>query len=137
MLALVFAGCATGPQSGPAAARFATIVGAEEKSLLLDNFTAFVAAVNGRPVVGGRSNWDKQVTLPAGHCRLTAGFIRGNFHAQAELEFEAKADTSYQLQFKTDAELFGKNSFCDFWIVDLATGQPVTGKIQVTVTKGG
>ena len=144
LLALIFSGCATTPQPGPAVtvpveapALLAPIKGSEASSTLLDNFTAFISAVDGQPVAAGREGWNTPIELKPGHHVLGVGFKRGVFTAQAKLELLADARTNYQLKYATDAQLFGHNSFCDFWIVNLGTDQPVTGIKKATVTKGG
>ena len=146
LLLLVFSGCVTGPQTtsatrstGPAEAPAApaTIRGSEESSALLDNFTAFISAVDGQPIAAGRSGWNTPLGLKPGHHVLTVEFKRGVFAARAQLELMAAPKASYRLRYATDAQLFGHNSFCDFWITDLATGQPVTGIKEAAVVKGG
>jgi hypothetical protein len=143
---LIMSGCTTAPQGTTAVPPAmpvaepvapATIRGAEESSALLDNFTAFISAVDGQAVAAGRAGWDTPIELKAGRHALTVEFRRGVFSATALLEVEAAAKANYQLRYTTDAQLFGKNSFCDFWIVDLATDQPVTGVKKAAVVKGG
>jgi hypothetical protein len=115
----------------------ATIKGSEESSALLDNYTAFISAVDAKPVAAGREGWATPIELKAGRHQLTVEFRRGVFSARTLLEVDVKPDASYELRFTSDAELFGKNSYCDFWIVDLATGKPVTGVMKASVAKGG
>jgi len=141
LAALLFSGCTTVPAAGPAApvsapAAPATIKGSEESSALFDNFTAFIAAVDGQPVAAGRAGWDTPLEVKPGRHVLTGAFKRGVFSATAQLELLAVAHANYQLKYTTDAQLFGKNSFCDFWIADLATGQPVTAVTKAAVVKG-
>ena len=104
---------------------------------MLDNFTAFISAVDHHPVAAGRVGWNTPLELKAGRRELTVEFRRGVFSARTLLEVDVKPDASYELRFTSDAELFGKNSYCDFWIVDLATDQPVTGVMKASVVKGG
>ena len=116
-------------------ARPATITGSEESSTMLDNLTAYVAAVDGSAVVAGRESWKTPLTLPAGSHRLTVEFTRGVFFARAGLQLTARPGAAYQLKFATDAEVFGKNSYCEFWIVDTATGLSITAPLRVPLTK--
>jgi len=106
--------------------RPATIKGSEETSTLLDNFTAFITAVDGRPVPGGRQGWDQPVSLPPGRHQLAVEFIRGAFFARTELALEAKPGAAYELRHVSDAQVYGEHTFCEFWIVDLASGAKVT-----------
>ena len=147
VLAVLSPGCATVSRiaaklsppevkaSSPAVVGFARIRGSEESSALFDNFTAFVTAVNGRPAAAGRAGWDTPLEIAAGNHTLTVEFNRGNFIARTDLELAAAADASYELKFATDTNLFGQNSYCDFWIVDLGTGQTVTAVKKASVKK--
>ena len=159
--ALLLAGCTTGPQTPPKPAadrpapvpatppaptpapeviRTATILGSEESSMLLDNFTAFVAAVDGKVIPAGRKGWETPVVIRAGKRRLAVEFNRGAFVARAELEFTAGAEAAYLLKYDTDAQVYGKHSYCDFWIIEYATGERVTPVRRAAITslkKGG
>lgn len=140
---VLLSGCATVPTvtapavppAPPVVVGKARITGSEESSTLFDNFTAFIVAVNGRPVAAGRAGWNTPVEIPAGPNTLTVEFNRGNFIATTELDLAAKADASFELKFATDTKLFGQNSYCDFWIVDLGTSQAVTPVRKVPVKK--
>jgi hypothetical protein len=141
LLVLFSAGCTTLPEIRRGApfeepAGQATIKGSEESSALLDNFTAYISAVDDRLVPAGRAGWNTPLELKAGRRILSVEFKRGVFSAKAKLELLAAAHAGYQLEYKTDAQLFGKNSFCDFWVVDAATGQAVTAVIRAAVEKG-
>src|SRR3954468_17339159 len=89
--ALILSGCNTpvepvsatpAPQLAPVPVGKAHIKGSEQSSMLLDNFTAFVAAVDGVPVAAGRKGWNTPLEVRAGHHRLTVEFIRGVFTAR-------------------------------------------------------
>jgi len=116
-------------------AKPAAITGSEESSTMFDNFTAYVAAIDGHPVAAGRAGWNTSLTLPAGPRRLTVVFIRGVFTAQAEVQIQALPEAAYRLKFATDAQVFGKNSYCEFWIEDTATGEKVLAPTRVPLTK--
>lgn len=116
-------------------AKPASITGSEESSTMFDNFTAYVAAVDGHPVAAERTGWNVPLVLPAGPRRLTVAFIRGVFTARTEVQLQARPEASYQLKFATDAQLFGKNSYCEFWIEDKATGEKVLAPTRVPLTK--
>ena len=102
---------------------------------MLDNFTAFIAALDGAAVPAGRAGWATPLKIPAARHILAVEFQRGVFFAQANLTLEAAADAVYELKFTTDAEVFGHNSYCDFWVVDTRTGQTVTSVARATVKK--
>jgi hypothetical protein len=113
----------------------ATLTGSEESSTMFDNLTAYVAAVDGKAVAGGREGWKTPLALAAGPHLLTVEFARGVFFARAGIQLTARSETAYQLKFGTDAEVFGKNSYCEFWIVETATGQTVAAPLRVPLTK--
>ena len=123
---------ATGSAPTPPAAavvtdtRPATITGSEETSALLDNFTAFITAVDGEKFAAGRKGWNQPVSLTPGRHKLAVEFIRGAFFARTELTLEAKPGAAYELRHTSDAQVYGEHTFCEFWIVDLATGEKVT-----------
>lgn len=102
---------------------------------MLDSFTVFVSGVDGVPVAAGRQGWNKPLPLKAGLRRLAVSFNRGVFSAHSELQLKATSETSYLLKFATDAELFGRNSYCEFWVVDSVTGELATERKRVPLTK--
>jgi hypothetical protein len=101
----------------------ATITGSEESSTMLDNLTVYVTAIDGQAVTAGRQGWHIPLTLKPGVRKLKVAFNRGVFTAETDLLFTAQSEHAYQLLFATDAQLFGKNSYCEFWIEDTATHQ--------------
>lgn len=121
-------GSAPTPRTAAVAAdtRPATIKGSEETSTLLDNFTAFITAVDGEKITAGRKGWDQPVSLSPGRRQLAVEFIRGAFFARTELTLEAKPGAAYELRHASDAQVYGEHTFCEFWIVDLATGEKAT-----------
>jgi hypothetical protein len=132
----LLAGCSTVPPPSPARAPEtaapaapppppATLVGSQESSALLDNFTAYVIAVDGRAIPGGRKAWDRPFALTPGPHRITVGFIRGVFVARADLNLTAAPATRYELRYASDAQVYGRHSYCDFWIVDAGSGRTV------------
>jgi hypothetical protein len=116
-------------------AKPALITGSEESSTMFDNFTAFVTAIDGRPVTAGRAGWNSPLALPAGPHRVTVAFIRGQFTAQTDVQLQARPAAVYQLKFATDAQIFGKSSYCEFSIVETATGENVLVPTRVPLTK--
>lgn len=102
---------------------------------MLDSFTAFVTAVDGVPVAAGRQGWNTPLAIKAGPRRLAVAFNRGVFSAHCELPLNVRSESVYQLKFATDAELFGKNSYCEFWVVETTTNEPATKRTRVSLTK--
>jgi hypothetical protein len=102
---------------------------------MLDSFTAFVAAVDGVSVSAGRQGWKTPLAIKAGPHRLAVAFNRGVFSAHCDMELQAQSGAAYQLKFATDAELFGKNTYCEFWVENTVTGKPVTERKRVPLDR--
>jgi hypothetical protein len=142
-MALV-SGCTTNSQiplelqysAPPAGIPVATIRGSEEKSILLDDLTAYIVTIDGRLVMAGRRGWNTPMFLEAGYHVLNVKFASGVFTAVADFDLDAVANTNYQLRYTTDVKLLGNNSYVDFWIVDVATSKPVSS-IKEAVVSGG
>lgn len=94
--------------------------------MMFDNFTAFITAIDGRKIAAGRDGWNVPLEIETGHRTLNVEFNRGVFYAKGRLEFDAVANARYEVKFATDAELFGHNSYCNFWVIDTATGKTVS-----------
>jgi hypothetical protein len=137
-------GCATTPQvplelqysAPPAGIPVATIRGSEEKSILLDDLTAYLVTIDGRLVMAGRKGWNTPIALEAGHHVLNVKFASGVFTAVADFDLDAVANANYQLRYTTDVKLFGDNSYVDFWIIDMATSKAVSSIKQAVVSGG-
>ena len=142
-MALV-SGCTTNSQipfelqysAPPAGVPVATIRGSEEKSILLDDFTAYIVTIDGRLVMAGRRGWNTPISLEAGYHVLNVKFARGVFAAVADFDLVAVANANYQLRYTTDVKLLGNNSYVDFWIIDMATSRAVS-PIKQAVVSGG
>ena len=112
----------------------ATLVGSNEKSTPIDDFTVYVLAVDGKRVISGLENWDTALPIQPGLRTITVAFMRDPLNAQADLQLQAVAGGKYQIQSSTDAYFFGADTYCDFWIIDIATQKPVTGIKRGTLT---
>lgn len=142
---LLIGGCASSPQIPPelqyspplaASGTLATIQGSQENSTFLDDFTAYVIAVDGKRVMAGRKGWGSALSILPGNRNITVAFQRGVFNAQADLPLVAESGGQYEVRFTSDAQLYGANTYCDFWVVDKATQKPVT-EIRRGVIGGG
>ena len=88
---------------------------------------AFVFAVDDKRVESGKDRWNVPIPLRPGSRVVSVEINRGSAYARVNLSLNADAGKDYGIRFATD--LGGANSFCDFWIIDAATGAPVT-KVQ-------
>ena len=115
----------------------ATIRGSERPSVILDSFTAYVHAVDGKRVMAGEKGWRTPLVITAGQHTLAVEFERGSYHAQAELSLNAAPGAEYEVRFDTDVQTYGRNSYVDFWIVNARTGKAVTGIKRAAVNLAG
>lgn len=129
-------GCVTPPRPIPPELQYvaptgqvgsvATLVGSQEKGTQNDSI-AYVLAVDGKLVMTGTQGWSTPLPIQPGLRNITVVFQGGGFNTQVDLQLQALAGHKYQIQFSTDVRLFGANTYCDFWIIDVATKKPVTG----------
>lgn len=138
ILIVFLGGCATMPQPIPAElqytppadqeGRLATLIGSKQQGALPnDELTAYVLAVDGKRVMSGQRGWNSALPIQPGQRSVTVAFQGGAFHTQVELQMQAAAGGNYKIQFSTDVQTFGANTFCDLWIIDTATQKPVSG----------
>lgn len=113
----------------------ASIFGSEESSALLDNFTAYLVALDDLSLPAGRAGWAQPIELTAGPHRVVVGFIRGVFSATTTLEFTAESGATYEIRQRNDAQIYGRTSSCEFWIVNKNTGERVTGVVKVPLVR--
>lgn len=112
----------------------ATLIGSHQKATPIDDFTVYVLAVDGKRVISGLENWDLALPIQPGLRVISVAFKRDPLNAQADLHLQAVTGGKYQIRFSSDAYFFGEDTYCDFWIIDLATNKPVTGIVRGTIT---
>lgn len=132
-------GCALKPLEAPPEPEYsapsgetgpiATVRGSQQKASVGDDYIGYVLAVDGNGVTMGRAGWNRDLPVKAGNRTLTVAFQRGLYTARAELPLDAMAGHQYEVSFEAHTHVFNAGTDCDFWIVDLATGRPVTDKI--------
>jgi hypothetical protein len=146
-VAALLGGCATSyepvpgrdyfpPAPGPAP--LASIAGSQVKdgSAFSDAHTGFVSMIDGLFVVGARDRWNQPVSLTPGNHDITAEYRFSNFLARASLKLAARAGTAYRLVIGHGTEPANGRAYCEFWIADTATGNPVT-PVQRRPVSGG
>ena len=134
---MLLGGCATSPRPIPLELQYvapttqenllATLVGFKDEKILHDVFTVYVLAVDGKRVMSGPQGWNIALPIQPGLRNITVAFQSGTFNTQVDLQLQAIAGSKYQIQFSTDVQFLGANTYCDFWIIDIATQKPVTG----------
>ena len=137
LITVFLAGCVTSPRAIPPELQYvapvrqestlATLLGFREKGTSPNDHTAYVLAIDGKRVMAGPQSWSTALPIQPGLHDITVAFQSGPFNTQADLQLQAEAGRKYQIQFSTDVQFLEANSYCDFWIIEIATGKPVTG----------
>jgi hypothetical protein len=146
LLALL-AGCSTAPAPAtadeylPPAAGVpsATLKGVRlsEGGLFGETHTAYVYMVDLTSLRDAANAWDKSIAIAAGKRTVMAEYRFSNFKARATLLLNAAAGHSYQLMIAHGRDNTPElKLFCEFWIVDHATGKPVTPVYRAQVMGG-
>ncbi|MEO6876493.1 MAG: hypothetical protein ABI222_16885 [Opitutaceae bacterium] len=141
------AGCATTSdtpaadiyEAPPPGAPAAYVLGSRinKGGLFGDEYTGFVVMIDLKVVDNAKDRWDKPLALAPGKHTLFGEFRYSNFMARASIPLEVKAGTTYQLMIKyTAAAAPETQRFNDFWIIDKATGKPVTKVYRQQATGG-
>lgn len=136
-LATLLACCATAPQTPSADDYQAPIAGTSvpnlkgsritEGGMFGEEHTGFVYMIDLQSVINARDHWDQAIALTPGKHAIMAEYRFSNFKARATLALTASVGHSYQLMIKYERDNPSElKRFCDFWIVDLATGETVT-----------
>jgi|ERR1035437_137171 hypothetical protein len=92
---------------------------------------AYVALIDSMSVSDPKGTCSQPIALIPGPHTINVDYQYANFNARTNLHFEAKAGAAYQLKVQRQSEGPDAPLYCDFWIVDLASSQPVTPVIHV------
>jgi len=147
VIVALLCGCETAP--GPAAEGgyvpplaeagvLATITGSRTsgEEFLEGEHTGQVLMIDSKLVRDSHDAWSKSIALAPGRHSIVAKYDHAHYMSQAFLTFEAKAGSAYQLAIKNGTEPPDEQRYCEFWIVDLATGRPVTEVLRRHVSGG-
>ena len=105
---VLLVGCATPPSIPPELqyvvpagqkSSLATLVGSQEKSPLLNDFTTYVLAVDGKRVMSGTQGWSTPLPIQPGLRNITVAFQGGGFNTQVDLQLQALAGTRIKSSF--------------------------------------
>lgn len=143
----LLAGCATAVdipaedryQPPPPGAPAASVKGSNltEEGLFGSEHRGFVTMVDLKTVPGAADHWSEPIGLSPGKHTIVAEYHYSNFMARAYLPLDARAGINYQLMIKNGHEDSPEGHlYNDFWIVDLATGKPVTQIYRRQATGG-
>jgi|GEM_PF-1715470 len=134
---LVLAGCATdndlpaeqlyqAPALGAAAAARLTGTKVVESGIFADDHIGYALMVDNKFVQDALQEWNRPIALAPGWHEIAASYQSGGFSSRTTIRFQARAGFSYLLKIAAGTESDGDHRYCDFSIVDAATGAAVT-----------
>lgn len=114
----------------PALARseLATLQGSLTKSQQAFDETsmACVVLIDSMFLSDPKESCSQPIALAPGLHIVTAEYTHGRYSSRTNLRLEAKAGAAYQVMIREWSDDPDAPRYCDFWIVDQATFQPVT-----------
>ncbi|MBS0631657.1 MAG: hypothetical protein JSS11_07060 [Verrucomicrobia bacterium] len=144
-LAALLGGCVTQPVEGrdymapaPGIKPTATILGAASKdgSFFGGSESAYVLMVDYLTVLNAAESAGKPLLLEAGSHHITCEYRYSNFVSRATFKLNVAPGAAYQLKYETSADSATDRRFCDFWIVDTASGATVGARQRQQVSGG-
>lgn len=133
-ICLALVGCNTTAPSedliyqAPVGAEVARIKGSttQDPGLFGARHVAYVLLVNGKFVRNADENWAQPIALASGPQELAVEYQSSVFKSRTVFTLEARAGAAYVLKVTPGIDPKDDRRFCEFVIVDEATGQPVT-----------
>ncbi len=113
------------PPAGPAVARIKGSM-TQDPGLFGSRHVAYVLMVNGKFVRDPEENWAQALALSSGPQDLAVEYRSSVFRSRTVFSLETKAGVTYLLKMTPGIDPKDDRRFCEFVIVDEATGQPVT-----------
>lgn len=98
----------------------------QDPGLFGSRHIAYVLMVNGKFVRDAEENWERPIALASGPQDLAVEYQSSVFRSRAVFTLEAKAGVTYVLKMTPGVDPKDDRRFCEFVIVEEATGQPVT-----------
>lgn len=123
------------PPTGTAVARLkgSTL---QDPGLFGSRHIAYVLMVNGKFVRDAEESWERPIALASGPQDLAVEYQSSVFRSRAVFTLEAKAGVTYLLKMTPGIDPKDDRRFCEFVIVEEATGQPVTPVKHTYATSG-
>jgi hypothetical protein len=98
----------------------------DDKVPLFDDDNTYVYAINGKKVMLEEEQWEQPVFITPGSHDVTLGFTKGAHMLFAKVHLTVAASTAYKAMSTCKTGFLGNYEYCDFWIVDSATGKAVS-----------
>lgn len=106
----------------------------DDKVPLFDHDNTFVYAIDGKKVMLEKEQWDQPVLVLPGVRDVTLGFEKGAHMLFAKVRLDVAASASYNAKSACKTGFLGNFEYCDFWLVDAATGKAVSEVVRGAYT---
>jgi hypothetical protein len=125
-------------QSPSAGMAVAHIKGAfiEEAGLFMPKHVGYVLMIDRQFVRDSQENWERLIPLTPGNHEISAAYTSSIFSSRASLTLEARTGVTYAVKIVPGLEGADERRYCDFSIMDVATGLAVTPFKHTYVTGG-
>lgn len=144
-LATFLGGCATQPVEGrdyipPAqgARPLATILGSvtKDSSFFGSDGAAYVLMVDYLNVLNAANGTSQPLALEPGTHNITCEYRYSTFLSRATFKLNVRSGAAYQVKFEATTDSATDRRYCDFWIIDIATGEVVGARKHEQVSGG-
>jgi hypothetical protein len=106
----------------------------DDKVPLFDDDNTYVYAIDGKKVMLEKKQWDQPVFILPGARDVTLGFEKGVHMLFAKVRLDVAPSASYRAASTCKTGFLGNFEYCDFWLVDTATGKAVTDVVRGAYT---
>ena len=96
--------------------------------------SGFVLMVDRTFVKEAQGGWNRSIALSPGWHEISCKYQSSVFSSRAVFNIEAQAGITYELKIAPGMEGEDERRYCDFSIVDAATGNPLTAVKRCAVT---
>ena len=108
-----------------------------EDGIFQSSHRGFVSMVDLKPVADAVDHWDELLAVTPGQHTIAVEYRYSNLMSRAYLPLHARAGVTYQVMIEHGREATEDGRlFSDIWLVDTATGKPVTAIYHRQVTGG-
>ncbi len=115
----------------------ATIMGSyqEDSGLFAAKHTGFVLMVDHKFVRNAQENWNQPLRLTPGVHEIACEYRQSVFKARTTFKLEVQAGVNYAIRIAPGTEGEAEQRYCDFSIINTATGKPVTAIKHTNVSE--
>lgn len=107
----------------------------EDSGLFAAKHTGYVLMVDRKFVSAPMENWSQSLALSPGLREIACEYRQSVFKARATFKLDVQPGLNYEIRITTGTEGEAEQRYCNFSIVNAATGKPVTPIKHVTVSE--